>query len=176
MKNMLTFIPLGISISSAIIYLGNIIFYKLANNAIMLNQIILNLKIYLYISIISLVIYFLIKILIELKDKNISKTANFVPKALVKQKKLSLFQNSEFEFRKCDNCNAKILVDDNYCSVCGRYQESKKQIKNKLKTLINLLEIVILILMLYFLTALLFEYKESVDHNFKSPLKVEKTK
>ena len=77
----------------------------------------------------------------------------------------------------CSNCGEKIFDTDTYCKNCGSYQKDKKSGLNPvLKNVINVLEIVILILVLYFLINLLFEYKEKNDPNFKSPFKVSMTK
>ena len=59
MKKLLTFIPLGIGISSAIIYVINVINYKMINNSLATMQILSNLRIYLYISIAGFLFYFL---------------------------------------------------------------------------------------------------------------------
>ena len=47
MKKILTFIPLGVGISAAIIYIFNVIQFRVINNSITLLQILSNLKIYL---------------------------------------------------------------------------------------------------------------------------------
>ena len=57
------------------------------------------------------------------------------------------------------------------------YQEDRKSGMNPLiKSIINVLEIVILILIIYFSLNMLFDYKEKIDPNFKSPFKVSMTK
>ena len=77
----------------------------------------------------------------------------------------------------CDNCGEKIFDTDKYCKTCGRYQENRKSGMNPLiKSIINVLEIVILILVIYFSLNMLFEYKEKIDPNFKSPFKISMTK
>ena len=77
----------------------------------------------------------------------------------------------------CYNCGELINYNDKYCSSCGSYQlERKKQVNPLLKNIINVLEIVILILIIYFSLNMLFDYKESKDSNFKSPFKVSMTK
>ena len=48
MKKTLTFIPLGIGISSAIIYILNIINFRIINDSISMFKILYNLIIYLY--------------------------------------------------------------------------------------------------------------------------------
>ena len=63
MKKTLTFVPLGIGISAAIIYLFNVFRFRIINNSATLLQILNNLRIYLYISIGGFLFYFLIKIL-----------------------------------------------------------------------------------------------------------------
>ena len=63
MKKTLTFIPLGIGISAAIIYVFNVIQFRVINNSATLLQILSNLKIYLYVAIAGFVCYFLIRVL-----------------------------------------------------------------------------------------------------------------
>lgn len=69
MKRILTFIPLGVGISATIIYLFNVISFRIINNSATLMQILSNLKIYLYIAIAGYISYFLIKVLITITDK-----------------------------------------------------------------------------------------------------------
>ena len=70
MKKILTFIPLGVGISAAIIYILNIIQFKIINNGTALLQILSSLKIYLFISIGGFGLYFFIKVLDLLINKN----------------------------------------------------------------------------------------------------------
>ena len=69
MKKILTFIPLGVGISAAIIYIFNVIQFRVINNSITLLQILSNLKIYLYVSITGFILYFLIRIIDILSAK-----------------------------------------------------------------------------------------------------------
>ena len=75
----------------------------------------------------------------------------------------------------CTFCGNKINAYDLYCSHCGNRQDQKKM-SPLLKNVINVLEIVILILIIYFSLNMLFDYKESRDPSFKSPFKVSMTK
>ena len=73
----------------------------------------------------------------------------------------------------CSRCGEKIFDTDTYCKNCGSYQKDKKSgINPVLKNIISVLQIVILILILYFLVNMLFEYKQKTDSNFKSPFKI----
>lgn len=250
MKKILTFIPLGVGISAAIIYIFNVIQFRVINNSATLLQILSNLKIYLYISIIGFVLYFLIKILAilqrkkskveesqeqvnydsyepfeEIKTNNINlndlgsnsyvpnydyvpmyheeKKGNYLNE---EQKKESIaikedvissdynnknnitseIKNEENSqdlkpnnklLKFCYNCGEELYKTDSFCSYCGASQYNKrKNINPILKNIINVLEIVILILIIYFSLNMLFDYKESKDPNFKSPFKVSMTK
>ena len=95
-----------------------------------------------------------------------------------------LYNNEENNVDKEDNftsckyctfCGNKINAYDLYCSHCGNRQD-KKKMSPLLKNVINVLEIVILILIIYFSLNMLFDYKESRDPSFKSPFKVSMTK
>ena len=66
MKRMLTFIPLAIGIGAGIIYLFNVINFRIINDAASMSLILSNMKIYLYISIAGFLAYFFIKVLILL--------------------------------------------------------------------------------------------------------------
>ena len=72
MKKLLTFIPLGIGISSAIIYVFNVISFKAINNTIAMSNILYNLKAYLYISVAGFVLYGLIKLIFFINERNTS--------------------------------------------------------------------------------------------------------
>lgn len=220
MKKTLTFIPLGVGISAAIVYLFNIISFRIINNTVSLMQILSNLKIYLYISIGGFITYLIIKILMLLKEKNNylkneqKETINESKKDEVKPVNLNsegvptmnqnanlyvpnydyvpVYKKETFDSKPeikmdeeklvtkniyCFNCGSEILDDDIYCKNCGTYQKKNTKKTNLvLKNIINILEIVILLLILYFSINMLFDYKESVDSNFKSPLKISMTK
>lgn len=258
MKKILTFIPLGVAISAAIIYVLNVFNYKVINNSMAMFQILSNLKIYLYVSIGSFVLYFLIRVIDILSSKkkssvdvpetnDVKKTAdsvkenekttdnnesfkevnnngyipnydyvpmyheekkgNYLAKEEVKDnvivhdtkndvmtnKKNSSENTTDKEIEKnenkanykpnsklnayCYNCGAKISYGNKYCVKCGiLLKPNKKSVNPILKSLINILEIVILILIIYFLLNMLFEYKEKTDSNFESPFKVSMTK
>lgn len=77
----------------------------------------------------------------------------------------------------CSNCGEKIFDTDAYCKRCGVYQKDKKSgFSPLIRTIIYVIKIVVLLLILYFLVNMMFEYKEKQDPNFKSPLKIEMTK
>ena len=248
MKKILTFIPLGVGISAAIIYILNIIQFKIINNGTALLQILSSLKIYLFISIGGFGLYFFIKVLDLLINKNKVENEDFSSneyepfennnnaKALsnentlnninnvndfnnqnnsnsyvpnydyvpmyhaeekqdnIKEIKLDkededidlgpLYNSEENNVDKEDNfasckyctfCGNKINAYDLYCSHCGNRQD-KKKMSPLLKNIINVLEIVILLLIIYFSLNMLFDYKESRDPSFKSPFKVSMTK
>lgn len=182
MRKLLTFIPLGIGISAAIIYVFNIIQFRVINNSATLIQILSNLKIYLYISIAGFLTYFFVKLILLLNDKkdyevtydddeedikelHATMTEPIVKKVIIKGDKY------------CTNCGENIFDTDIYCKSCGTYQKDKKTgISKLIRNIINIIEIVILILVLYFSVNMLFEYKEKQDPNFKSPLKIDMVK
>lgn len=248
MKKILTFIPLGVGISTAIIYILNVIQFKMINNGTTLLQILMTLKIYLFISIGGFALYFFIKVLDSLTNKNKEEQEDFISNEYepfennnfissentlnnvndfnnvntlnnqnnvnsyvpnydyvpmyhaeekqdnIKEIKLDkedkdidlgpLYNNEENNVDKEDNftsckyctfCGNKINAYDLYCSHCGNRQD-KKKMSPLLKNVINVLEIVILLLIIYFSLNMLFDYKESRDPSFKSPFKVSMTK
>ncbi len=258
MKKILTFIPLGVAISAFIIYVLNVFNYKVINNSVAMFQILSNLRIYLYVSIGSFILYFLIRVIdvlssnkklkpkaskgddtikVFLDDKPNEKEVNnneeikklnnndyvpnydYVPMYHEKKKgnylakeetkdnvivqevkndviknknnnsendddkeikenknKVSDKLNSKFK-AYCYNCGTRINYYDKYCFKCGvLLKPNKKHVNPILKSLISLLEIVILILIIYFLLNILFEYKEKTDSTFESPFKVKMTK
>lgn len=219
MKKNLTFIPLGIAISSAIIYLFNVVKFRIISDSATLLQILSNLKIYLYISIGGFIFYILIKILLivnsrknnaedeedtnydndfytnnesldtidnnQLEDVTNNMQNAYVPnydyvplynheKHIVNEDTNK--QSNEFNTLYCKKCGNKIDSLDIYCKFCGAIQDNTKKTNYMFKKIINLLEIVILILVLYFLVNMLFDYREKMDNNFKSPLKINMTK
>lgn len=251
MKKILTFIPLGVGISAAIIYILNVIQFKIINNGTALLQILMTLKIYLFISIGGFALYFFIKVLDSLTNKNKEEQEDFISNEYepfennnsissentlsninnvndfnnvntlnnlnnsnsyvpnydyvpmyhaeekqdnIKEIKIDkkdkdidlepLYNNEENNVDKEDNftsckyctfCGNKINAYDLYCSHCGNRQD-KKKMSPLLKNVINVLEIVILILIIYFSLNMLFDYKESRDPSFKSPFKISMTK
>lgn len=251
MKKILTFIPLGVGISAAIIYILNVIQFKMINNGTTLLQILMTLKIYLFISIGGFALYFFIKVLDSLTNKNKEEQEDFISNEYepfennnsissentlsninnvndfnnvntlnnqnnsssyvpnydyvpmyhaeekqdnIKEIKIDkedkdidlgpLYNNEENNVDKEDNftsckyctfCGNKINAYDLYCSHCGNRQD-KKKMSPLLKNIINVLEIVILLLIIYFSLNMLFDYKESRDPSFKSPFKVSMTK
>ena len=228
MKRTLTFIPLGIGISAAIIYVFNIISYRIINDSVAMSQILSNLKIYLYISIIGFVIYFILKVLLYMSEnkkpvvvqKTTAKkevvTETKTPKIVIEDDEA--YEPIEFNIREaekkdddkivvtsnneslktetkaeekevtyvkeekiydddkfCPNCGQRLHNHDRYCTNCGKHQYFKKK-NTLLRNIINVLEIVIMILVIYFLVNMLFDYKEKIDPKFESPFKVSMTK
>lgn len=228
MKKILTFIPLGIGISSAIIYLFNVFRFRIINSSVTLMQILSNLKIYLYVSIAGFLFYFFVKVLLLLSNKKISNEEDldessttydypndYEPFELKKQDNslikadnvyvpnydyVPIYKKEEentnindnrienynsklnstpydSDLLYCYKCGEKILSTDIYCRRCGTIQTKIKQSSNsKIKKFINVLEIVILILVLYFSVNMLFDYKEKKDPSFTSPFKFNMTK
>lgn len=223
MKKILTFIPLGVGISAAIIYILNIINFRIINNSASMLKILYNLRIYLYVSIFGFIIYFFIRVLslVNKKEKTISSNSveqnisfkkddsllennantstvnssniyipnyDYVP--LYNKEKSNEYNNSSKEEKEeivdesvvksseyCIQCGSKILNTDKYCYNCGTFQDrSKKTINPIIKKIINIIEILILILIVYFSLNILFNYKEKVDNNFKSPFKINMTR
>lgn len=223
MKKILTFIPLGVGISAAIIYILNIINFRIINNSTSMLKILYNLRIYLYVSIFGFIIYFFIRVLslVNKKEKTISSNSveqnisfkkddsllennantstvnnsniyipnyDYVP--LYNKEKSNEYNNSSKEEKEeivdesavksseyCIKCGSKILNTDKYCYNCGTFQDrSKKMVNPIIKKIINIIEILILILIVYFSLNILFNYKEKVDNNFKSPFKINMTR
>ena len=82
MKKLLRFIPLGIGISALILYIFNVVNYRIINNAATMLQILTGLRTYLYISIGGFLIYFFIRV-IEFMN---SKTYDEKTDAIVEEK------------------------------------------------------------------------------------------
>lgn len=248
MKKILTFIPLGVAISAAIIYVFNVISFKAINNTVAMAQILASLRIYLLVSIIAFIIYVLIKILFYINDRkngvvyekeivekpvikkqekkvifktveeNIKqepvivntvkkedteniisediidfnkdiyddnkvvvenkatiayepfetvKETNYVLREDIKEEKISIFKNY------CPHCGKEVLKDDFYCRNCGHDLRIKNNRKKKfIRKIINVIEIVIMILIIYFVLNMIFDYKAKIEPNFKSPFKI----
>lgn len=244
MKKLLTFIPLGIGISSAIIYVFNVISFKAINNTIAMSNILYNLKAYLYISVAGFVLYGLIKLIFFINERNTSnniscdvadkkeevikedeteenkiekesiedntiknlnevytpnydyvplykkedkvnndipayepfevednlnKNNSVVKKEVKNEEKVSVFK------KYCTNCGALIDGHDKYCGSCGYDLYNQKKKNTVLSNILNVLEIVILILIIYFSLNMLFSYKEKTDPNFESPFNIKMT-
>ena len=191
MKKMLSFVPLAVGISAALIYLFNIMQLKMIGNSITLVSALTTLKIYLYISIISFIIYFIIKIIIVINYRKKTKMlmesdSTYEPfeKVIVENKNDIYIPNHDYvpvykkeEVKECFNCKKIINKKDKYCPNCGSNQKDRIKIINPfIKNIISVIEIVILILVLYFLVNLLFDFKEKQDPTFKSPFKISMTK
>lgn len=244
MKKLLTFIPLGIGISSAIIYVFNVISFKAINNTIAMSNILYNLKAYLYISVAGFVLYGLIKLIFFINERNTSNniscdvadkkeevikedeteenkiekesiedntiknlnevyTPNYDYVPLYKKEDkvnndIPAYEPFEVEdnlnknnsvvktevkneekvsvFKKyCTNCGALIDGHDKYCGRCGYDLYNQKKKNTVLSNILNVLEIVILILIIYFSLNMLFSYKEKTDPNFESPFNIKMT-
>lgn len=239
MKKILTFIPLGIGISATIIYIINILRFRVIGSGATMMQILASLKIYLYVAIGGFAGYFFIRLLVMINDKhkfievtdevneNDEKNAdeyqsNVSYNTVYNQPPVTRYDyNQAYEYnpntpnmydannfntngyhsfnvnettynhqtaaftssqtneelekseKYCFKCGSKINADDVYCSTCGTPQKRDKQkLSPFLKSVINVLEIVILLLIIYFSLNMLFDYKESKDSSFKSPFKV----
>ena len=209
MKRILTFIPLGIGISSTIIYIFNIISFRTINNTVAMNQILSNLRIYLYIAIISFIIYGILKIIFfksfkknivvkpktvkekpvvikqevkeeEKEEKKIIKQEEAMKEAyepfdtineLNNEQKISIFKNY------CFHCGKEVYNEDIYCRNCGyKLEKDKKRLSPFIKNVINVIEIVIMILIIYFIINVLLDYKHSINPSFKSPFNITMTK
>ncbi len=222
MKRILTFIPLGVGISSALIYIFNVIQFRVINNSATLLQILSTLKIYLFISIIGFVVYFLIRFLSILESKKVTEQKQVTsipvqsdacePLEIVKNEnvvsdynalddnKIPFYDTMNINIPKenlqnnvinetkaedkmlkkgkyCFNCGNEVDSYSRFCSYCGtKLISDKKRINPILRNIINVIEIVILLLIIYFSLTMLFDYKESKDPNFNSPFKISMTK
>lgn len=194
MKKLLRFIPLGIGISALILYIFNVVNYRIINNAATMLQILAGLRTYLYISIGGFLIYFFIRVIEFMNSKTYDEKTDAIVEEkpiikkedkIIKEEKVPI-KTVEKEVIKevvltgdkyCSNCGEKIFSSDTYCKRCGSYQLDKKSGKKPIiRNIINVIEIVVLILILYFMLNILFEYKEKKDPSFTSPFKVEITK
>ena len=194
MRKMLCFIPLGVGISAALIYLFNAIQFKMIGNANTMLEALTKLRIYLYIAIIGFLIYFILKVIETVRfRKNISKEVVYdeayepfeevrvnTSPIIAEEKpveKIIIKEPVYEETKKCCNCKKQIPVYSKYCPKCGANQEENQKIISPfIKKLINVIEIVILILIIYFMLNMLFDFKEKQDPDFKSPFRVSVTK
>ena len=78
MKRMLTFVPLAVGIRAALIYIFNIIQFRMVGNAITLLDAITKLRIYLYIAIAGFVLYFLLKLFFTISERRKTKVVKEV--------------------------------------------------------------------------------------------------
>lgn len=198
MKKMLTFIPLAVGISAALIYIFNIVQFRMVGNATTILDAITKLRIYLYIAIAGFVIYFLLKLFFTLTERKKTtvvkevvtdnayepfeeiKVENNEPVYVTEEKvpeKVIIKEVINENIKYCYNCNNILKEKDRYCGKCGADQKEKKKIISPfIKSVINVIEIVILILIIYFLLNMLFDFKEKQDPNFRSPFRVSMTK
>lgn len=191
MKKMLTFIPLAVGIGAGIIYLFNVINFRIINDAASMSLILSNMKIYLYISIAGFLAYFFIRILILL-DAN-KKTVVTEEKVIIKEvqvpseekviiKETPVIKTEVKEVmllgnKYCSKCGEKIFDTDIYCKACGSYQQgSKSGFSKTIRKIISVLQTILLILILIFAVIMIFDYKEKNDPNFESPFKISLTK
>jgi len=202
MKKHLTFIPLGIGISAGLIYIISVIRFRIIGDSTTLLQILSNLRIYLYVSIAGFLVYLFLRVLflVNVKEKEVVKTKKEVvteyhyddkkiepkyeyieetkvetPKKVVVKETVVKEENSRYN-KYCYNCGKELYKDDNYCRNCGCYQNNKKQKSSTLRFIINLIEIIIMILIIYFAIMYLLDYKQKNVTTFKSPFKITITK
>lgn len=129
MKKILTFVPLGIGISAAIIYMFNVFWFRIINDSTTLIQILSNLKIYLYISIAGFLSYLFIKVLLVLNNKN-----EYKEKTIVTNDEVECYEPFEVkEQPKIDNPNTYV---PNYDYV-PRYNKSETIKKTKETVILN---------------------------------------
>ena len=247
MKKLLTFIPLGVGISAAIIYVFNVISFRAINNTVAMGQILANLRIYLYISIIAFIVYAIMKIILYVKFRNVKEPKVYVPKEKVekvkiknnkkkvevveekntyvpnydyvplykdevkteevKETKIGVKEPEELtidsvayepfdevttpyvkaESKKeekvsifksyCPRCGKEVYSDDVYCRSCGyNLSKNKKRLSPFVRKVINIIEIIIMILIIYFILNMLVDYKSKINPNFKSPFNITMTK
>ncbi len=165
MKNfkILTFVPLGVAISSLFLYIYNIIFYRLSRLPVT-DDVQRALKTYVIIFILGFLIFIIIKGLsIFLYSRKAVNLYNMEEDFSDLEKKLTK------EVIRCKRCNYVIDKYDNYCRNCG-IALNRIINKDRIKNIINLIEIIILILVLYLLLIFMFEYKAKIDSNFKVPI------
>lgn len=190
MKKTLTFIPLAIAIGAGIIYLFNVINFRIINDAASMSLILTNMRIYLYISIIGFIVYFLIRLLLALEAKKsnditeekviIKEVPTIEEKIIIKETPVIKTEVKEVVLlgnKYCSKCGEKIFDTDTYCKACGSYQkDTKSGISKILRKIINVLQTILLVLIFIFIIIMIFDYKESKDTNFKSPFNISLTK
>lgn len=137
MKKILTFIPLGVGISSAIIYVFNALQFKVINNSYTMLQILSSLRIYLYISIIGFLVYFIIRAILIRNEEEVIVTRKVVqsPKeeVVVTEKVITKPKEEVKIVKEVKEDNVKIvkvpevrteikeviITGNKYCSDCG---------------------------------------------------------
>ena len=191
MKKIIRFIPLGIGIGALFLYIYSRFSFKYIGNAAMMASILYNMRIYLYITIISFSAYMLIylyefltrdknsvkeEVKEEIKEEIVQNTSN----EIVKEQIDDLVEEQvdmvlERKYKYCNRCNSLIDIDSKYCKTCG-----KEQIKNVfasiIRKIINFIEILILFILVIISVLLVFDYKEKTDPKFESPIKFNLTK
>ena len=73
------------------------------------------------------------------------------------------------EVIRCKKCNQVVDTLDNYCKNCGNDLNIIID-KDKIRNIINIIETVVLIFVLYLLVMFMFEYKSKIDPDFKVPI------
>lgn len=188
MKKIIRFIPLAIGIGALFLYIYSRFSFKYISNTAMMTSILYNMRIYLYITIISFLAYAFIYIFEFLtRDKNnvkeeikeeiieevIQKEGNNLTIDDVVEEQVDMVLERKYKY--CNRCNSLIDIDSKYCKTCG-----KEQIKNVfasiIRKIINFIEILILFILVVISVLLVFDYKEKTDPNFESPIKFNLTK
>ena len=187
MKKIIRFIPLAIGFGALFLYIYSRFSFKYIGNAAMMASILYNMRIYLYITIISFAAYMLIylyefltrdknSVKEEIKEEIVQNTSN----EIVKEQIDDLVEEQvdmvlERKYKYCNRCNSLIDIDSKYCKTCG-----KEQIKNVfvsiIRKIINFIEILILFILVIISVLLVFDYKEKTDPKFESPIKFNLTK
>ena len=186
MKKIIRFIPLAIGIGALFLYIYSRFSFKYISNTAMMASILYNMRIYLYITIISFLAYafiylfeFLTRNKDVIKEEIIEEDYNIedvvLDEALEEKIEDQVDMVLERKYKYCNRCNSLIDLDSKYCKTCG-----KEQIKNAfmsiIKKIINIIEILILFILVVISVLLVFDYKEKTDPNFESPIKFNLTK
>ena len=187
MKKILRFIPLGIGIGALFLYIYSRFSFKYISNTAMMASILYNMRIYLYITIISFLAYAFIY-LFEFLTRDKNKVKEEIVEEVIQKEDTNLTEEQiddvveeqvdmvlEKKYKYCNRCNSLIDIDSKYCKTCG-----KEQIKNVfvsiIRKIINFIEILILFILVIISVLLVFDYKEKTDPKFESPIKFNLTK
>lgn len=193
MKKTLTFIPLAIGIGALFLYIYNIICFKVISDTTLLSNYLYTIRIYLIVAIIAFIVYFMIKLIEVLSQRKVVVKEKIVYKEkepvidsndeivkeqvrLLSEEKVVEKEVIKEELIYCNSCGALISKGDTYCHSCGRTQTIFRRKRSLLRIIINIIEIIIMLLLIYFLIVNLFDYKEKTDPNFESPFKTTWTK
>lgn len=186
MKKIIRFIPLAIGIGALFLYIYSRFSFKYISNTAMMASILYNMRIYLYITIISFLAYAFIY-LFEFLTRDKNKVKEEIKEEVIQKEDTNLTEQIddvveeqvdmvlERKYKYCNRCNSLIDIDSKYCKTCG-----KEQIKNKfisiIRKIINFIEILILFILVIISVLLVFDYKEKTDPKFESPIKFNLTK